>query len=210
MKGWIQWVGGSIAFALVIISYNTCNNYKDNYNEQSNLIVSMQDSIKYYKNKQGESVAQIATLQGPKDNLLKILGNQDKKLANLVKKNSRAGAIFAQTTRIDTVLVTKVDTVDGVIERNSSISDKWMTIEVKEKNDILQARVEMRDEISVSFKDVKQGLFKRKKSVVEVTNANPYVKVEGLRSFEIPRKKSNAKFWVGVGIGAGAGYLLFK
>ncbi len=99
---------------------------------------------------------------------------------------------------------------NGIIERNSSISDKWMTIEVKEKDDSLRARVEMRDELSVSFKNVSQGLFKKKKSVVEVTNANPYVKIEGLRSFEIPQKKSNLKFWVGVGIGAGAGYLLFK
>jgi hypothetical protein len=210
MKGWIQWVGGSIAFALVIISYNTCNNYKNNYDEQSNLIVSMQDSVKYYKNKQGEIVAQIANLQGSKENLLRIIGDQDKQLARLIKSNARAGAVFAQTTKIDTVLITKTDTVNGIIERNSSISDKWMTIEVKEKDDSLRAKVEMRDELSVSFKNVSQGLFKKKKSVVEVTNANPYVKIEGLRSFEIPQKKSNLKFWVGVGIGAGAGYLLFK
>ncbi len=210
MKGWIQWVGGSIAFALVIISYNTCNNYKNNYDEQSNLIVSMQDSVKYYKNKQGEFVAQIANLQGSKENLLRVIGDQDKQLARLIKSNARAGAVFAQTTKIDTVLITKRDTVNGIIERNSSISDKWMTIEVKEKDDSLRAKVEMRDELSVSFKNVSQGLFKKKKSVVEVTNANPYVKIEGLRSFEIPQKKSNLKFWVGVGIGAGAGYLLFK
>ena len=210
MKGWIQWVGGSIAFALVIISYNTCNNYKNNYDEQSNLIASMQDSVKYFKNKQGEFVAQIANLQGSKENLLRVIGDQDKQLARLIKSNARAGAVFAQTTKIDTVLITKRDTVNGIIERNSSISDKWMTIEVKEKDDSLRAKVEMRDELSVSFKNVGQGLFKKKKSVVEVTNANPYVKIEGLRSFEIPQKKSNLKFWVGVGIGAGAGYLLFK
>lgn len=210
MKGWIQWVGGSIAFALLIISYNTCNSYKNNYNEQSNLIASMQDSIKYYKNKQGESVAQIASLQGSKDNLLRVIGNQDKKLTKLIKSKSKAGAVFTQTAKIDTVLITKIDTVDGVIERNSSISDKWMTIEIKEKNDSLQAKVEMRDEISVAFRKVPQGFLKAKKSVVEVTNANPYVKVTGLRSFEIPQKKSNTKFWLGLGIGAGAGYLLFK
>jgi len=210
MKGWIQWVGGSIAFALVIISYNTCNNYKNNYDEQSNLIVSMQDSVKYFKNKQGEFVAQIANLQGSKENLLRVIGDQDKQLTRLIKSNARAGAVFAQTTKIDTVLITKTDTVNGIIERNSSISDKWMTIEVKEKDDSLRAKVEMRDELSVSFKNVSQGLFKKKKSVVEVTNANPYVKIEGLRSFEIPQKKSNLKFWAGVGIGAGAGYLLFK
>ena len=210
MKGWIQWVGGSIAFALLIITYNTCNSYKNDYNEQSNLIVSMQDSIKYYKNKQNESVAQIASLQGSKENLLRVIGDQDQKLSKLIKINSKAGAVFTQTTKIDTVLITKIDTVDGVIERNSTISDKWMTISIKEKDDSLRTKVEMRDEISVAFRKVPQGFLKAKKSVVEVTNANPYVKVTGLRSFEVPQKKSNAKFWIGVGIGAGAGYLLFK
>lgn len=210
MKGWIQWVGGSIAFALLIISYNTCNSYKNDYNEQSNAIASMQDSIKYYKNKQGESVAQIALLQGSRDNLLQVIGNQDKKLTKLIKSKAKSGTVFTQTTKIDTFLITKVDTVDGVIERNSSISDKWMSIEIKEKNDSLQAKVEMTDEISVAFRKVPQGFLKPRKSVVEVTNANPYVKVTGLRSFEIPRKKSNAKFWLGLGVGVGAGYLLFK
>lgn len=210
MKGWIQWIGGSIAFALLIVSYNTCNSYKDNYNEQSNLIVSMQDSIKYYKNKQGESVAQISLLQGTRENLLKLIGNQDLRLSKLIKNKSRVGSVFTQTTKIDTVLITKVDTVDGVVERNASINDKWMTIEIKERNDSLRANVEMRDEISVAFRKVPQGFLKPKKSVVEVTNANPYVKISGLRSFEIPQKKSNAKIWLGLGIGAGAGYLLFK
>jgi hypothetical protein len=210
MKGWIQLVGGSILFALIVIQYSTCNTYEQKYDEQSNLIVSMQDSIKYYKNKQGESVAQIANLQGSKENLLRVIGDQDQKLTRLIKKNARAGAVFAQTTKIDTVMILKTDTVNGVIERNSSISDKWMTIEVKEKDDSLRTKVEMRDELSVSFRSVGQGLFRKKKSVVEVTNANPYVKIDGLRSFEIPQKKSNLKFWLGVGIGAGAGYLLFK
>jgi hypothetical protein len=210
MKGWIQWVGGSVAFALVIISYNTCNSYKDQSQELESLMASMQDTIKTFKNKDGEQVSQIASLQGSKQNLLLALGKSDARLSKLIKEGATVGASFAQTTKIDTVMVFKTDTVNGVIERNSSISDKWMSIDVKERNDSLQAKVEMKDEITVSFKDVSQGLFKKKKSVVEVTNANPYVKINGLRSFEIPQKKSNLKFWLGVGIGAGAGYLLFK
>ena len=210
MKGWIQWVGGSVAFALVIISYNTCNSYKDQSQELESLMASMQDTIKTFKNKDGEQVSQIASLQGSKQNLLLALGKSDARLSKLIKEGATVGASFVQTTKIDTVMILKTDTVNGVIERNSSISDKWMSIDVKERNDSLQAKVEMKDEITVSFKDVSQGLFKKKKSVVEVTNANPYVKINGLRSFEIPQKKSNLKFWLGVGIGAGAGYLLFK
>lgn len=57
---------------------------------------------------------------------------------------------------------------------------------------------------------VKQGFLKPKKSVVIVSNSNPYTKIEGLKAFDIPKKKSNVKFWTGIGLGAGVGYLLFK
>lgn len=210
MKGWIQWVGGSLLFALIIISYSTCNDYKGQYESNLKAIAVLEDSVRYFKNKQGESVSQIATLQGSKEDLLAVIGKKDERLSRLIKQNANAGATFTQTTKIDTFLITRIDTVDGIIERTSSLSDKWMTVEVKERDDSLKARVEMRDEISVSFKQVSTGFLKPKKSVVEVTNANPYVKVEGLRSFEIPQKKSKAKFWIGAGIGFGAGYLLFK
>lgn len=210
MKGYIQWVGGAILFALIIISYSTCNSYKHNYEEQSDLISSMQDSIKLFKNKEGESVAQIALLQGSRDNLLKIIGNNDEKLAKLLKQKSNSGTAFNQTIKVDTVLITKVDTVDGIAERNSSLVDKWMNIQIKERDDILRAKIEMRDEVTVAFRDIRQGFLKPKKSVVEVTNANPYVKIDGVRSFEIPKKKTNTKLWVGIGVGVGAGYLFFK
>lgn len=210
MKGWIQWIGGSILFALIVIQYSTCNDYKNQSQELESLMASMQDTIKTFKNKDGEQVSQIALLQGSKDNLLLALGKSDARLSKLIKDGVKSGTSFAQTTKIDTVMILKTDTVNGVIERNSSISDKWMTIEIKERDDSLRTKVEMKDEVTVSFKEVSQGLFKKKKSVVEVTNANPYVKINGLRSFEIPQKKSNLKFWFGVGIGAGAGYLLFK
>jgi hypothetical protein len=78
------------------------------------------------------------------------------------------------------------------------------------KDDSLKKEIELKDSLTVAFKKINQGFLKPKKSVVEVTSANPYVKVTGLRSFNIPQKKTNLKFWFGVGIGAGAGYLLFK
>lgn len=210
MKGWIQWVGGSVLFALMVISYSTCNNYKSNYNEQSQLIVAMQDSIKYLKNKDGEQVAQIALLEGSKEHLLSLVGKSDKRLAKLLKQGAKSGTAFNQTAKIDTVLVTKVDTANNKIEYSSSMNTEWVTLEVKAKDDSLQTKIELRDRVTVSFKEVGQGFLKPKKSVVEVTNANPYVKVDGLRSFDIPNKKSNAKMWLGIGVGVGAGYLLFK
>ena len=210
MKGYINWVGGALLFALIIIGISTCNKYKYNYEEQSSLITSFQDSIKYYKDKDGKNSAQIDLLEGSKENLLKIIGKSDAQLTKLLKKGASSGTVFNQTTKFDTVVTIQRDTVNGVIEFNNSIKNNWIDLQVKVKDDSLETFLETRDSISVSFQKVKQGFLKPKKSVVVVTNANPYVKTTGLRSFDIPQKKSNLKFWFGVGIGAGAGYLLFR
>ena len=210
MKGYINYVGGALLFALIIIGISNYNKYKHNYEEQSSLITSFQDSIKYYKDKDGKNSAQIALLEGSKENLLKIIGKSDAQLTKLLKNGASSGTVFNQTTKFDTIVTIQRDTVNGLIEFNNSIKNNWIDLQVKVKDDSLETFLETRDSLSVSFQKVKQGFLKPKKSVVVVTNANPYVKTTGLRSFDIPQKKSNLKFWFGVGIGAGAGYLLFK
>jgi len=210
MKGYINYVGGALLFALIVIGISNYNKYKHNYEEQSSLITSFQDSIKYYKDKDGKNSAQIALLEGSKENLLKIIGKSDAQLTKLLKKGASSGTVFNQTTKFDTIVTVKRDTINGVIEFNNSIKNNWIDLQVRVKDDSLHTFLETRDSLSVSFQKVKQGFLKPKKSVVVVTNANPYVKTTGLRSFDIPQKKSNLKFWFGVGIGAGAGYLLFR
>jgi hypothetical protein len=74
----------------------------------------------------------------------------------------------------------------------------------------MYTHVQFKDSILVSFQKVKQGFLKPKKSVVIVTNANPYVKTSNLRAFDIPQKKSRLRFWLNFGLGAGATYLLLK
>jgi hypothetical protein len=210
MKGYINYVGGALLFALIIIGISNYNKYKHNYEEQSSLITSFQDSIKYYKDKDGKNSAQIALLEGSKENLLKIIGKSDAQLTKLLKNGASSGIVFNQTTKFDTIVTIQRDTVNGVIEFNKSIKNNWIDLQVSVKDDSLLTSFETRDSLSVSFQKVKQGFLKPKKSVVVVTNANPYVNTTGLRSFDIPQKKSNLKFWFGVGIGAGAGYLLFR
>lgn len=209
MKGYIQWVGGSILFALIVIQYSTCNKFKAEYKEQSNLITSMQDTISHFRNKEGENSAQIALLEGDKENLLIVIGKNDKRITNLIKYGAKSGTVINQVTKIDTVTVIEKDTVDGSLIYHNTVKNKWYSIDQTIKDDSSSINLELRDSISVSFQKVKQGFLKPKKSVVVVSNANPYVKTTGLRAFDIPQKKSNLKFWLGVGLGAGAGYLLF-
>lgn len=210
MQGYIKWVGGVILFAFIVISISTCNKYKFNLEQQQSLISASQDTIKYFKSKDGENVAQISLLEGDKKNLLLVIGKSNKKLAKLIKDGATSGTVYEQSIKYDTINTIKVDTINGKIAFNDSVQNKWLSFNISLKNDSLSKSFELRDSVSVSFKQINQGFFKPKKSVVEVTNSNPYVKVTGLKSFTIPTKKSKAKFWLGIGIGAGAGYLLFK
>lgn len=210
MKGYIQLVGGALLFTLIVITYSTCNHYKHQSEEQSSLITAYQDTVKYYKDEDGKNSAQIAVLEGSKENLLHIIGKSDVQLAKLIKKGASSGTAFQQTTKFDTVVVVKRDTINGMLAYENTIVNNWMRLHVGLKDDSLTTSIETRDSLSVSFQRVGQGFLRPKKSVVIVRNSNPYVKTTGLRAFDIPQKKSNLKFWFGVGIGAGAGYLLFK
>jgi hypothetical protein len=210
MKGYIQWIGGALLFALIVISYSTCNRYKQQYEEQSSLIESSQDTVKYYKEKDGKQSAQIALLEGSKENLLKVIGKSNQNLAKLIEKGATSGTSFEQTTQFDTVFVIKRDTIDGKIAYTNEIVNQWMRVDVSVADDSLYTNVQFKDSVLVSFQKVKQGFLKPKKSVVIVTNVNPYVKTSGVKAFDIPQKKSRLNFWVNFGLGAGVGYLLFK
>lgn len=210
MKGYIQWVGGAILIALIIMGISTCNQYKAQYEEQSSLIEASQDTVKYYKEKDGKQSAQIALLEGSKENLLKVIGKSNQNLAKLIKKGATSGTTFEQITKFDTIVVVKRDTIDGKISYTNEIVNQWARVDVSLADDSLYTNVQFKDSILVSFQKVKQGFLKPKKSVVIVTNVNPYVKTSGLKAFDIPQKKSRLKFWLNFGFGAGVGYLLFK
>jgi hypothetical protein len=210
MKGYIQWVGGALLVALIIMGISTCNHYKAQYEEQSSLIESSQDTVKYYKEKDGKHSAQIALLEGSKENLLKVIGKSNQNLAKLIKKGATSGTAFEQTTQFDTIVVVKRDTINNKIAYTSEIVNQWARVDVSLADDSLYTHVQFKDSILVSFQKVKQGFLKPKKSVVIITNVNPYVKTSGLKAFDIPQKKSRLKFWLNLGLGAGVSYLLFK
>jgi hypothetical protein len=210
MKGYIQWVGGAILFALIIIGISTCNQYKAQFDEQSALIEASQDTVRYYKEKDGKQSAEITLLEGSKENLLKVIGKSNQNLAKLIKKGATSGTTFEQTTQFDTIVVVKRDTINGKVAYTNEIVNQWARVDVSLADDSLYTHVQFKDSILVSFQKVKQGFLKPKKSVVIVTNVNPYVKTSGVKAFDIPQKKSRLNFWVNFGLGAGVGYLLFK
>jgi hypothetical protein len=208
MRQWVYWIGGALLVSLVIIYCSSPTSRKE-LKQEVQLFYDLQDSIRYYKNKDNSTSAQIKLLEADKKSLGKVLAARDKSLSDLLKSGSTQGTVFNTTTEYDTVTLVKVDTVNSKPYFIDSTHNRWITLNIELKDDSLYKSIILRDSISVSFKRVPQGFLKKKKSVVEVTNHNPYVKVNSLQSFSVKEKKGRSFFWVGVGIGA-AGVLLLK
>ncbi len=208
MKQWVYWIGGALLVSLVIIYCSSPT--KKQLKQEVQLFYDLQDSIKYYKNKDNSTSAQIKLLEADKKSLGKVLAARDKSLLELLKSGSTQGTVFNTTTRYDTVTEVRVDTVNTKPYFIDSTDNRWITLRLELKNDSLYKSITLRDSLSVSFRRVPQGFLKKRKSVVEVTNHNPYVKVNSLRSFSVNEKKNRSLFWVGIAIGAGGALILFK
>jgi hypothetical protein len=204
----MYWIGGALLISLVIIYCSTPT--RKEIKQEVQLFYDLQDTIKYYKNKDNSTSAQIKLLEADKKSLSKVLAAKDKSLSDLLKSGSTQATVFNTVTRYDTVTQVKVDTVNAKPYFVDSTSNRWITIKIELKNDSLRKSITFRDSISVSFKRVPQGFLKKKKSVVEVTNHNPYVKVDKLRSFNVQEKDGKSLFWVGVGVGAAGSLILLK
>ena len=213
LREYIKWVGGALLLTFIIIQYSTCNSYRQDLQDNKSLIKASQDTINYYKEKNGENSAKIALLEGDKDNLLLILGESNSRLAKLIKQGASSGTVYEQITKFDTTTLVRIDTINNKPSFNDTTTNQWLTLKLNLKNDSLSKFIELRDSVSISFQNIPQkGFLKPSKSVVIISNNNPYVKITGLKSFNIPVKSSatKVKFWIGVGLGLGFGYLVFK
>ena len=213
IKEYIKWVGGALLITLFIVQYSTCNSYKQDLLENKSLIKASQDTITYYKNKNGENSAKISLLEGDKDNLLFTIGKSNSKISKLIKAGASSGTVYSQITKFDTITSVRIDTINNKPSFNDTTTNQWFTLKLTLKDDSLYKFVQFTDSVSVSFQDIPQkGFLAPSKRVVVVSNSNPYVKITSLQSFNIPPKKSNTKliFWGAVATGFIIGKLIFK
>ena len=195
---------------LLVTNLYTCSTWKSKYKEQSNLITAYQDSLHQFKTSDGKNAVKKEVLVGSTKEIINILGNSNRRLSKLVKDGSSSGVVIQQTTKYDTITQVRIDTVKGKLSFSDTTKNNWLKLSINLQNDSLTKSIELKDSISVSFIQPRNGLFKPKKNYVIVSNANPYVKIGDVNSFEIPKKKSKATFWIGLITGAVGGYLLFK
>lgn len=208
MKQWLIWVGGALLLCIIIIQIDSSSREDSSNESQVELFYSLQDTIRYLRNRDGSNTAQIKLLEADKRSLGKVLAAKDKRLSELLKKGSTSSTVFETVTVHDTVTKVRIDTVNSKPAFKEVSDNGWVRLDLELRDDSLRKSIIIKDSISVSFKKVPNGFLRRKKSVVEVTNHNPYVRVNNLRSFSVEERKANKLFWVGVGLAGGI--ILFK
>jgi len=209
MKQWLYWIGSALLISFIIIYISSLSKENVSNKTELELFYDLQDTIRYYKNKDGSTTAQIKLLEADKKSLAKVLALKNKSLSDLLKSGSTTATVFNTLTVYDTVTNVRLDTVNSKPSFKDQTKDEWIELNIELKNDSLYKSIVLRDSLSVSFKKVSQGFLKRKKSVVEVKNYNPYVKINNLQSFDVKEKRVNLLF-PGIVIGAVGTLILLK
>jgi len=63
MKQWLYWIGGALLFSFIIIYISSPSKKYSSNKSELDLFYDLQDTIRFYKNKDGSSTAQIKLLE---------------------------------------------------------------------------------------------------------------------------------------------------
>ena len=204
-----------ILILLTISSILLYNNERRKRITVSNLYNSSQDTIRFWKNKNGENVARIFVLSSEKlEDFLKMKTKDDTiiRLQTLVKEykkqlhNQGSATIIQTITEYDTTYVTN-NLLDTIYFPTStildSISNRWISTKFgfDRGNTIFSLRVD--NLYSVVIGEESRGLFRKKEPFVEVTNHNPFTETAMLRTYQVTQTK-HSKWGVGPNISVSA------
>lgn len=195
---------------------------KDKYTTEVKLKDALLDSVKFYKNKRDELVAEKLSIQETIKNLEKMYGqltDSQKELIQRIKEMDKKNAIIVAAliktdAKIDSLIhittpggpVTNVDTVKHEVSFIDSTSlyfrynieiGKVLPLYPKIKPSLLFKSIEMPNEQFLEFhwkNDKKKGY----PISASISNSNKYIKVTGFESYAIPpldKLKLNPNGW---------------
>jgi hypothetical protein len=213
---------GAIIIAIISLILFFGKNCKKEVVDTTNLVTALQDSVKYYKDKDSvnkaiiqiistESVSNFTGLQ-VKDREIVKLQEEVKKYQDKLKAGSSVTTGLVETIikqKTPTVIVeSKVDSTDtiGVAQITpiyiSQDSTQWIQYKIVAAVDTTTFDLKVNNEFTAAvFYDSKL-----KKPYAEVTLLNPYSKVKSLRTYQVAIPKEKIKRW-GIGISGGGTYI---
>lgn len=184
---------------IVIFNIKSCNNTIKN----NRLIESLNDSISYYKDKNGilHSKISVIEVERMKDfTKLNLTNKELKELQELVKKykNVKSATIIKTETKVVEKIINKtiLDTISNTPIYKSNFNLKgYIWGDIVAKKDTTDIKISIKNDFSiVTYKE-------KGKLILDVSDKNPYSITKTQRSYiNIPKQKR----W-GLGINAGYG-----
>jgi len=199
LKDIIYWFSILVLLIFLSVSVNRCQDTKRQY---MNNLKALNDSIHYYKGKNGNLVA---TIRGFESDLKTLeLLNKDlyDHIDELKMKNKVNSAVYFEGSvsmpEVDTVYVVDRDTIYRGFDHKFNFNDKYRTLEgnVSYKDDSLGVKI---SKDIVNF-DYTVGI--DSKNNIYISSQNPYVKYESITGFQLPKQRTK-RFSLGPSINFG-------
>jgi hypothetical protein len=181
--------------------------------EQIALVEASADTLRVWKNKNGENVAKISVLESMSAKTFLAFKTQDttiRELQKLVKDNSKlfknskgsAGIINSQTdiNASGATTVTQDEKESPIYTAN--LVNKWYTINSVATKDSTSVKLKTVHSLSFVIGSESQGLFKPRKTFVTAKDKNPFSNITDMRVYNVTETKK--KFVIGPYIGGGA------
>lgn len=205
-----------IALLLAVLLVHQCErNLSDNITSTNN-IAALTDSVSYYKNKLGTSTASVRTLQLEAKDMKKVIIEKDKNIAALTSEFSRLKSITSVKSEINLppvrIKYTEPIANDSILPlkfvRKGFNKTDWYNLGYKVTQDsliIYPLSVPTQTTIITGFK--RKWLLGRQTLTTDVTNSNPYISVQEIKSAEVIVPEPLYKkwyVWLTIGLAGGA------
>ena len=215
---WIREVFIAILVIIIAILYFTNISYQKEAKENANLVISLNDTLKTWKNKDSLSHAKIQIIETERTKDFLSLQSKDEEIIKLQKivkqyekqiKNQGSVTNFTSETKIFTKDSLVTDSVCGKCSFYFSNSNPWFSVDAsiyptKTPNQLsLSLDLKVKNEYSVIVGEEKQGLFKKPKPFVEVLNHNPYSETKSLRTYQVSNNVRVKRFGIGPNFSGG-------
>ncbi|HPQ78828.1 MAG TPA: hypothetical protein PLG47_00020 [Candidatus Dojkabacteria bacterium] len=215
---WIRVVFIAILVVIIVILYFTNISYQKEAKENANLVISLNDTLKTWKDKDSLSHTKIQIIETERTKDFLSLQSKDEEIIKLQKtvkqyekqiKNQGSVTNFTSETKIITKDSLVTDSVCGKCSFHFSNSNPWYSVDAsvsptETPNQLsLSLDLKVKNEYSVIVGEEKQGLFKKPKPFVEVLNHNPYSETESLRTYQVSNKVRVKRFGIGPNISVG-------
>lgn len=215
---WIEAICIAILVVIIAILYFTNISYQKEAKENANLVISLNDTLKTWKDKDSLSHTKIQIIETERTKDFLSLQSKDEEIIKLQKtvkqyekqiKNQGSVTNFTSETKIITKDSLVTDSVCGKCSFYFSNSNPWYSVDAsvsptETPNQLsLSLDLKVKNEYSVIVGEEKQGLFKKPKPFVEVLNHNPYSETESLRTYQVSNKVRVKRFGIGPNISVG-------